>query len=303
MSVPAKYYAHSIVLPDATAITQLTELSNPLNQQDLTEMSAGDSAPLWSGTDEVNPEISFGSQDLKQFFDALGAEKIAADLSGGNTDVYWQRGKAFNVRETPASTAHFRARMQENSMMYWTQISAQRGQNAEVRGMIVPIFDGTNDPIQYASGVALVGAKAVNYVFRNGPIYLNGVLYSTQGIELVSNPTIAREIDNGEGSISHVSVENYSPQLTFRTTNLAIVATVGVKGLPLTSASIYFRRRQKGGLNVANATPEHIKGTGTSGTIKARQISDAEAEVFVQFTKPNATTEPLTWSTASAITT
>lgn len=303
MTVNATYHVHAIVLPSAAEITQITELSHAQNQQDLVEFSAGDSAPLWSGTDEATPEISFGSQNIKQFLDALGTEKIVADLTGGNTDVQWRKGKSHNIREAIAALAHMRGRMAANAMMYWTSISAQRGQNAIIRGMIIPTFDGTNDPIQYSTGVAISATPAVGYVFRNGPIYLNGTRYSNLGWDLASNPEIDRETDSGEGFISHVSLETYSPQLTFRTRDLSVVSTFGTKGIPLTSASLYLRRRQKGGVNVAVATAEHIKATATSGTIKARQIEDKEAEVFVQFTKPNATTEPLTWDTAAAITT
>ena len=301
MTVPAVYYMHSILMPSTVAITQLTELSNPQNQQDLTEMSGGDTAPLWSGTDEAIPEIAFGSQDLKQFLDGLDSEKIIADLSAGNTDVFWRKGKAFGTREALNSTVHLRARMAENASLYWTSITAQRGQNAVVNGMIVPIFDGTTDPIQYASNVAIPVTPAVSYVFRNGPVVLNGTTYSTTGIDLQSNANQERLTDNGEGFISHFSIENYSPQLTFRTTNLAVMSTIGTRGIALTSGSIFFRRRAKNGLNVADATAEHIKATASAGTIKARQIADDEAEVFVQFVKPDATTEPLTWNTASAI--
>lgn len=303
MTVTATYYPHAIIFPDASAITQLTELSNPQNQQDLVEYSAGDSAPLWSGTDEAMPEISFGSQNIKQFLDGLGTEKIVADLTAGNTDVEWRKGKAHNIREAIAALAHKRGRMANNAMLYWTSISAQRGQNAVIRGMIIPTFDGTNDPIQYTTNVALTATPAVNYVFRTGPIYLNGTRYSNMGWDLASNPEIDRETDSGEAFISHVSLETYSPQLTFRTRDLSVVAAFGTKGIPLTSSSLYLRRRLKGGMNVPNATAEHIKATATSGTIKARQTDNKEAEVFVQFTRPNATTEPLTWDTAAAITT
>lgn len=305
MTVSAVFYKHSIILPDASAITQLTELSLPMNQQDLAEVSAGDTSPIWAGIDEANPEFSFGSTNIKQVIDALGTEKIAADLSAGNTDIYWRKGKVLNLREANAALAHLRVRMASNAMLYWTAISAQKGQNATIRGMIVPIFDGSTDPIQFASNVALVGTPAVDYVFRNGPIYLNGTKYSTLGLDLASNPEVVRETADGEGLLSHVSVDNYSPQLTFRTRDVSVVSSIGLRGIPLTSASIYLRRRSKGGMNVSEATAEHIKATGTAGKITAREIGSdpPTAEVFVQFTKPNATTEPLTWSTSSAITT
>lgn len=282
MSVSALYYPHAIVLPSGTVIAQLSDLTPGYELDDLTEFAAGQVGPQFVGSGRSVPHVPFTSTQLLSVLSEIDTLGVAKSLAAGNTDVYYRAGASLGARVAGASSAHVRMRMASNGLLTWQSIQADQDRTAEIRARILPVWDGTNNPVVVTGSQALAGTSAVNSLFTLGPIKINGSFVGGLTTLTWENNLEYEEVaGDGEEFISYGGVRTVRPVITFRTKNVAVLNTYGAKGTALTALSCFFRKRQSAGINVADATTEHISLTHTAGVIKAQRISNAEAEVQI----------------------
>jgi hypothetical protein len=77
---------------------------------------------------------------------------------------------------------------------------------------------------------------------------------------------------HGDGFLTYIGIRRYRPVITIRTRKTSYFATYGTRGLPLSSLTCYLRNKLASGINVADATPQHIKITCGTGSIKPREV-------------------------------
>jgi hypothetical protein len=282
MSVPALYYPHAIVLPSSTVISQLSDLGPGYELDDLSEFAAGQVGPQFVGSGKSMPQVSFSSTQLSSLLAEIDTLGVCKSLAAGNTDVYYRKGASLGARVAAASSAHIRLRMASNGLLAWQSIQCDQDRTAEIRARILPVWDGTNNPLVITGSTALAGASAVNSIYTLGPIKINGSFVG--GLTTLSweNNLEYEEVgSDGEEFISYGGIRSVRPVITFRTKNAEVLSTFGAKGTAVTALSCFFRKRQSAGINVADNTAEHISLTHTAGVVKAQRISNAEAEVQV----------------------
>ena len=156
------------------SITQITEYDAGFNLEDLLESSAGQTSPQFSGASVANPAFNFGTRQVGELLSKIDDGGIMVDLSGGNVDVEYKRGASHGLRVADATASHMRARMEDNALMFWSGLSASQGQPAEIKANILPVWDGSNDPLVFTGSVALSATSQAAENFTNqidpGPV-------------------------------------------------------------------------------------------------------------------------------------
>ena len=285
MGVSGLYYPHAIKFPSGNAITQLLDVTPARNFRDLSERSASEAGPSFTGSETSAPDVTFSTSQLADLLGQFsGNDPIIADLSGGNVDIEYRKAADKGIRVATASTAHVRARMQANAALAWESFSADDGRTASIRSRLVAVFDGTNDPMAVSSGVALAATSAVQHLFTLGPVVVNGTqLNGVESVNWDNNSQYNELHGDGEDFLSHFSVDAYNPTIRVRLRDTATFATYGSKGTALSALVVYLRKRLKSGINVPVATTEHIKVTAATGTIKPSNIGGGGSpELMIQ---------------------
>ena len=304
MTTTTIWYPHAIVAPTIFDLTQLEEVTPSNNFQDLTAFAASQVGPQFTGSHMASPDNRFSSPQLKSILDACvaGAYSVIRDLSAGNVDVEYKAGDNLNTRIADASLAHIRGRMASNAAICWEGFSARMGQVVSLRCRIVAVMVGGNDPLVFTASNALTGVSDVAHLYTLGPVKLNGsFLEGVQEVEWTNNNTYDEVADSGEPFLTYFALQRYRPVLTLRTTDLSVLVTYGSRGTALSSCTQFLRKKLASGIHEADATAAHIGFTGTTGTIKATQISGNLAEVQVHFRQSAQNTAAFSINTATAI--
>jgi len=283
------YYPQVIYAPGIFTITQISDVEPGHNFQDLTEYAASQPGPQFTGSHMASPDNRFRTTQIKSILDATfaGDYGIASDLSGGNVDTEFKAGANLGIRLADAGLVHLRLRMQENAMICWESLSATQGGLAELSCRLVAVYNSAtgNDPMVSTASIALSQTSAVNHLFTLGPVWLNGaVLQGVQDARLDNNIQYEEEGGEGDAFITYAAVRDYRPVFTLHSRNLAYLDTYGERGTAVSSFFWWLRKKLVSGINVPDATVEHILFSATQGTIKARRIQAggrAMAEVTV----------------------
>jgi hypothetical protein len=303
------YYPHAIYASGLFLITQLSDVEPGHNFQDLTEFAAGQVGPQFTGSHMASPDNRFTTSQIKSILDATSAGdyNVSRDLSGVSVDTEYKAGDKFGARIADANLAHFRMRAQENTMIAWESLSARQGGLAELRCRMVHLYNSAtgNDPLVAASGVALTNVSAVNHLFTLGPVRINGTVM--EGVqEATLDNRLAYEECAGEGDefLTYVGIDQYAPQFRFLSRNLAYLDTYGERGTALSSWYWWLKKKVASGINVPDATVEHILFAATVGTIKARRVmagGKPHSEVTIDLAMSAQNTAAFTVDTTSDI--
>lgn len=308
MGTSKVFYPHGIYFVGGATITQISELTPAHEFSDLIEFAAGQVGPSFTGSNQAAPSVRVRSMQLKGVLDLFsgGDYGISADYSSGNVDIEWKAGLNLAEREADADAEHIRGRMQENCMAVWDTITCRQGQPAEITFRLLPIHVPANgDPLIFTNSVALTITSALAHIFTLGPVKLNGTFLT--GVEewTLDNQLQDRIVhSDGDPFPTYAGIDRYMPKLTIQCNNLAYLNTYGTRGTALSALSLFARKKLASGINVADATAEHIKFAATTGTIKARQATVdgiKKAEVTVDLRMSAVDTPAYTIDTASAI--
>lgn len=308
MSTSAVYYPHGIYFTGGATITQISNHTPAHNYEDLTAFAAGQVGPQFTGSHQAAPSITIVSPQVKAVLDLFsgGDYGISADYSGGNVDLEFKKGLNLAERVANNVAEHIRCRLQENCMAVWDTIECRQGQPAEITFRLIPRFDsGVGDPLIFTNSVALSITSAFDHVFTLGPVKLNGsFLTGVESWTLENNIEERIVHSDGDPFPTYVGVDTYSPKLTLRSNNLAYMSTWGTRGTALSALSLFLRKKLASGINVADATEQHIKFTASAGTIKSRQAmveGIKMAEITVDLAMSATDTPAHTVDTTAAI--
>lgn len=281
------FYPHAIVSSSPSfTVGQLTDLSPAHNFVDLAERTLSDIGPTYTGSRQATPAVQFGTTDVATMLGIFTNTGVCRDLSAGNVDLEYKAGVNRGMRVADATTSHLRLRASSNAYAAWESLQADAGGNAELRGRIVPIFDGTNDPLIPTASVAITATStSVANLWTLGPIKLNGTtLDLVQGFNWQNNVEYDEHVAD-RGFLTWSSIRAITPVVTIRTKKTDYFATYGTRGTALTALTLYLRKRKKANQYEENAQTVHVSLTHDLGTIKARQISGSEVELAVHLEK------------------
>jgi len=266
----AHYIPAAIILPSSGGtITHLEDIPFDPALEDLMVRAAGSNFPGFTGSNRSSVAYSLSTTQLKTVLDFCTSDDVSRDTSGGNLDLEYQQVVDLATRGTAVSTVHSRHRV-ARSLMAWESIDASEGGPASLSFKIMPTSTDDTNPVTIANGVAMASSATVGTVYGLGPIKIDGTLYCVERWGLNLGIEYKMAFCSGGPYLRFAAVVGINPVLTATVSNqteaLANWSTGGA-GLS-TSAVAFLRKRAAGGINVANATAEHIAITGTAGTVK-----------------------------------
>tara|TARA_R100000808_G_scaffold19496_1_gene42293 strand:+ start:10166 stop:11095 length:930 start_codon:yes stop_codon:yes gene_type:complete len=309
MTTASLWYPHAIDLNGTNVLTQLQDVTPANNVQELIEYSASEAAPLFSGSFGAVPDFTFTTSQLKTVLDLIDVENVAHDLSGGSADLWYRKSDPHSTREAigVSDTLHDRWRLTTNALLTIQSMSASQGGLATMVARLLPVWDGSTDPIVFTGSLGNLPASAVSEFFTLGRIDINGTdIGAVTDVSVDYQVEYEEVADSGEAYITYGGIQRFSPRISITSRDVTLMRTYGTAGTALTSFELYWRHLAANGNVVANGTATHIKMTATAGTIRAREVSglpEAAVQIDIDLIKPDNATDPLIISdTTSTIT-
>jgi hypothetical protein len=310
MSTTVVYYPHSVYFPGDIVLTQIANVQPNNNFVELVEYSASEAGPQFTGAHQASPDNTFETTQIKTVLDQMNADGhylIKDYSSGGAVLVDYKAGLNLGVRVADATLGHLLFTANDNTAVAWEGFSARQGGLVTMRARLAHIFlpASGNDPLIPTVNVAITNPPAVNHLFTLGKISLNGTaLTGVEDANWDNRVVWEIRISDGDPFPTYIAIKTYAPCLRINTTNCAYMTTYGTRGTALTAANVFLRKKLLSGINVPDATAEHIKLAGTAGTIRATELRDSPGmcQVEVCLREPSAGTPCFTLNTATAIT-
>jgi hypothetical protein len=312
MTVANVYVLHGIQTPSAF-FSQVEEAGPTPAAQQMLAAPAGIPVPMFRGIRGLKPEVPFRTTQLNTL---LGLCTIAncggADLSAGNTDLYYRAVSNMGVRVADGTQSHKRLRMNK-AYLHWRTLTARHQGEASADCRLVAMYDGSNAPMVPAGGVALAGTPATGQLFGLGPVTING---SALGDELEMSVDLAPTFYvAGGGSQPYdtfLAVKTINPVITIKRLDQSAWTVFGAVGGPLTGNGFvaYLRAMcadATGGVAyVADTTGAHIKISALAGMVCVEGSSgggDSESSNTLKIYLRTATwgVDPLTIATGQTI--
>lgn len=272
------YIPHSINFPSGTDLTQLDALEPEFGLEGFRVNSASEVLPGFTGSMHSRPVLAMQTTQIKDVIDKMDQDGIAKGYSASNIDLEFRKVTSLTGRIALATTSNLRLRL-ANSLFCLNSISARIGSLATCNFTLLPISDGSTAPMVYGSGVAISGTSAVQAVFEVGPVSLNGSALCVQGWDFNTNISMIERRCSGSAYLEYAAVGNASPTLEIDLDDLATALAMLPAGANLSSLTFYLRKKSQGGINVADATEEHIAFTASVGM--ARPINPKRVQVEV----------------------
>jgi hypothetical protein len=258
------YHLWAISLPNATWITEFSDVTPSMNAKYIDGFSPGGLVPDFRGGHGLEPRIDFSTPQLKTILDACGLD--AYDASGGNVDLYYQKDVNLGTRLSENDESHLRLRYLR-SMLTWDRITASQGSTAEISCSLVPTFLA-NVPLTPETGVPMPSNAALgSEYFGLGPVKCNGdFIGGISDNTLALGAALNTQAADGEDFPSFAGIGQMNPMITPTTASLENWEALGVDGVLLTSWSCYFRRKKPDlPISYADGDQQHIKFSGGSG--------------------------------------
>lgn len=301
MTMPTQFVLHGI-LNSSTFISQISRARVMTGMEYLIGHPSGLPVPMFCGNIGTTPVVEFESSQLATLLGLTGASLY--NLSGANTDLYWKEVVNLSNRQADATTEHIRKRMASCALSVDRITLTHRGEGtASCR--IIPIWNGSVDPIVITANVALSGTPTSTTHYLLGPASFNGTLLTgIQEMTIDYNRVIRMNGGEGQQYITACWEESIAPVVTIKGLNVPW-ATYGLNGLALTASLFYARRLGTTG-PVSDATTTNLIWTGTTGLVSIEESSSGanapvETTVRVNCTVASASGSPLVYSTGAIV--
>lgn len=255
MAISTLYRLDKITGP--VALSEVTQRKINSGIKSMIETPAGHTHPMFRSNQEQMPVIEFGTPELATL---LAAAPLMGGVISGTPLVAWLKKASTGSNVARATTQH--AKVTVNlGFFHWTSISLPSNGRGEANCVVTASYDGTNDPLVYATGVALSGNLTATEYFCGGPVYVNGSqIPGVKSINIDSGIELVNETSDGEVWPTFVGLQMTKPSVTI-TTKENVWGTLGLQGLALdgTNGLKFFAKKYSSTARVANATTSHIK--------------------------------------------
>lgn len=263
---------------NGTAYRQLNTISvDPAIEKMIN--SGGELDTVFAAMLRSKPLCRFSSRNLAMFLDVCGPGGLAIDTT---FNVYFA---AYQHGGTRSYTACFKCTFNDGLIML-SSLRASHQQEAEAQYEVYATYDGTNNPLTFATGATCPADSGTVAKFTLGPLKLGSTVIETQDLEFNLGAETGLYGNNGESFDRMACIKNRKPMISGTTLNLNHANTVTPTGLS-SAVTAYFRKKSNKGNSVADATAEHISlyATGayvTMGTIEGSEGKEASAKIEAQ---------------------
>lgn len=272
------YVPHSMNFASGTDLTQLDALDIGFGLEGFRVHSASEVLPGFSGNMFARPMLAMQTTQVKDILDKTTTDNVVTGYSSANIDLEYRIVTNLTGRTAIASLAHARLRA-THSLLSWDSIQAPLGSLATINFRWLPISDGTNAPIAYTGSVAITGTSAVQAVFECGKVALNGSTLCTQGWNWNNNMSYFERRCGGSAYLEFAAVERCAPTVEIDVEDVTTAMALLPGGAALSSLSCYLRKKSASGINVADATAEHILLSASVGSVRPLSPKRLQVEV------------------------
>ena len=291
------------------ALTEITSSKISAGIASMIETPSGHVHPMFRANKDQKPVIEFSTPELETL---LTATTGLTGLSiSGTPLVSWIKKANATGNIARATTSHSKVTV-NLGILHVASISLPHNGRAECRGIVTTSYDGTNDPLVYATSVALSGNITGTEYFCAGPVSVNGTsLPGVKSIEVDCGVDLLHESADGEVWPSFVGIQTVAPTVTIKLFEKVLLNTIGLQGLALngTTGLVFYARKYANGspARVANATTQHIKFIGLNGAAipidtDAQDSSPYTDTIRFELVAGSDSILPLTVTPSSAIT-
>lgn len=227
------------------------------------ESMGGSVQPSFAGLLQQELAFAFTTTEIARMLGICGVNTV--DIPGTATSVASYYAKLLNTKTYAGALSHDRDRIL-CGMILPTRITARQGQPAEMEVTVVPVYDGTNNPvIQDVNQTLPTGV--VSEMFTLGPGSINGVAVNGGlNVSVMFNWNLDKEFGDGDTWMSWCASLGNSPHLELSTPNRVLFNQLGISGGALSQPAIFYLRSiQRNKVAYANASAQHIKMTMNDG--------------------------------------
>jgi len=293
-----------------TQFNGIPDLRMSTGMSEWAEQSGANVDPDFLALGEQNPGLSGTMLEIKKFLDLITLDGLPigdVGTTGNQVQAQWVRMKPFSVRELPAATKHFFAKSRKAGI-YPQQITAARNRRAQITFQMQPVWDGTNDIVEFSSDVAGLTPGIVSELYALGPVNISGVeLPSLQG--WTYNVGVELEVNFHGGQVwpDFVAIARRQPVFECQCKDVPQITLVTLSGMAqgATDSEIYLRKVERNKKRIADATANHIKFQVNDGRITVQDLggpnarsSDVNVRIYPAF---DGTTAAVLVNTASTI--
>lgn len=208
----------------------------------------------WIGTGEATPTINCSTTAIAQLLTKTTMDGLS--ISASPVILYFSKGIAGGSRSSGAVSMKATV---AKALVIPVSIRASTRPPATIDYRIIPIYDGTNLPVIWAT-TSLPTITETKEMYCAGPCKINGA--TIEGITDISidfgfNLDIIH--DSGHVYPRYAGIRNRKSRITIKTTDLTYATTLTMAGAAVSSTTIvYLRQCADGGGRTANATETHI---------------------------------------------
>ena len=184
---------------------------------------------------------------------------VATSQTYTSIDVYATAVQQGGVNA--GSSSHFKISMTE-CMIVMKSISATSDKAAEAKLEFHALYDGTNAPFTYTTGVSLPAVPVITELFTQGPANINGSsITGITGIEADAGVSVTKVIADGDQYPSLAYIDTIKPKVTLTCKDASQLNTFALNGTAqgATASNCYLEKMVKGGTRVAAGTTGHVK--------------------------------------------
>lgn len=257
--------------------------------------------PLFRGGEFQLPRITFTTPEIKKVLDNCPLNGYA---TATDSILYYKLATATSSAARNA-TSHKLFTVSQ-VFVFWDNLQLPDRGQATVDVTIVPVWDGSNEPIVPSGSQALSSTLAAGAEFRCGPASGNGsALAGIQSHNVRTNMQLLELTAAGEGWATFVGCQQVQPVVMTNTVEAVALSGFGFDGTVLNGSTGYKFWARK--VDVAAATEEHILFTILNGAILPEEsgVDNTTGHVVdsirVEAISPDDSTAPLTWDTTAAI--
>lgn len=274
--------------------------------------SAGEISPSFIYFATAEPTISGSVSDFGTAISAGLTPTLA--LAGGSASVSTLAvygTQVSNLGSVAGSSSHFTTTV-SLGVMILRSIRASQGQKASAQVEVHAIWDGTNDPLLYATNASLPSDCVLGYQYTLGPVYVDGSqLVGVKDVSVDMGITETKVQSDGNLYPTLIYTSKWEPKIMLTMTNAAAESTFGLTGSALSTGetSVYFQACSNMGTRIANNVASHVKLTVPASEAyihpdSARLNADSgDCTVVIEpiLSYNSGYVQPLTFSGASAI--
>lgn len=310
MSFTSTHRLHALTFSSGNPITQFSDGTLDRAYEIIRQASASEAASQFSAIIAAMPGMTFRTPQVKDVLDRLTTSALCVgydSTSTGTVALYYRKGKNRGLREAVGSSVHDKFTMTNNAFLYWTSLTAEARQVAQIDVTLKAVSaDGAN-PMVHAGSSTLAGTSTAGPHFTIGPVEI--ILSSTpswlNSIVRISVDTGVTSDDKLEGGLAYsqfASIDEMRPVMRIETNDVTVMDTFE-EPQEIDGVNLFLRKLAQNDLPLANATAEHIRITGGTGMAVATRGTGLVGEFTLEIPldMPDASTAPYAINTGVAI--